>query len=127
MSVSGRIADNQPVRQHRWMTSPAKIKLSRLREIGWSLWDPIGLRDLSDGDWQDGGPCADEYDGYLLQVVSRLRRGQSTSIVTAYLEGVETSRMGLTPTETTRSRAHATVGAIAAYLAALSAGPLKVR
>jgi hypothetical protein len=33
------------------MTEQAKIKLSRLREIGWSLWDLIGLKGLSDGDW----------------------------------------------------------------------------
>ena len=34
------------------------IALSRLREIGWSAWDPIGLADSD---------CPrDEYDAYLL-------------------------------------------------------------
>jgi hypothetical protein len=109
------------------MTEQPKIKLSRLREIGWSLWDPIGLRGLSDGDWQDGGACADEYDDYLLQVAGRLRRGDPTAEVIAYLEETETGHIGLTRSVTTRSRAEATVAAIASYLAALPTNPLKVR
>jgi hypothetical protein len=109
------------------MADQAKIKLSRLREIGWSLWDPIGLRELSDDDWRDGGPCADEYDGYLLQAAGRLRRGESKSEVIAYLVETETGHIGLSLNETTRSRAEATVTAINAYLETLPPGPLKVR
>jgi hypothetical protein len=104
------------------MSEPAKIRLSRLREIGWSLWDPIGLREISDGDWQDGGACADEYDSYLLQAVGKLQSGEPSSEVVAYLEDTEVRHMGLTPKETTRSRAEATVAAIADYLASLRSG-----
>lgn len=47
------------------MTTFPKIQLTRLREIGWKLWDPIGLAD-------ENGSCdeerADEYDQYLLHV-----------------------------------------------------------
>jgi hypothetical protein len=106
------------------MNEHAKIELSRLREIGWSLWDPIGLRQISDGDWQDGGACA---DGYLLQAAGRLRRGEPASDVVAYLEDTETGDIGLTPNETMRSRAEATVAAIGEYLATLPPGPLKDR
>jgi hypothetical protein len=109
------------------MNEPSKVKLSRLREIGWSLWDPIGLREISDGDWQDGGACADEYDSYLLQVVGKLLRGEPASDVVAYLEDTETGHIGLTPNETMRSRAEATVAAIGEYLSTLPPGPLKVR
>jgi hypothetical protein len=109
------------------MAEQSKIKLSRLREIGWSLWDPIGLRSVGDGDWQGGGACADEYDGYLLQVVERLRRSEPTAEVVAYLQQTETGHIGLSPNATTRSRAEATVSAIANYLSTLPEGPLKVR
>lgn len=55
------------------MTEGAKINLSRLREIGWALWDPIDLKNISDGEWREGGACADEYDRYMLQVVTMLQ------------------------------------------------------
>lgn len=109
------------------MTEQAKLKLSRLREIGWSLWDPIGLREISGDDWRDGGACADEYDRYLLQAVGRLRRGETNGDVVAYLEEVEVGHMGLTRSPTTDQRARATVDAIASYLTTLPAGLLKVR
>ena len=109
------------------MTDLPKISLSRLRERGWSLWDPIGLKEFSGGDWQDGGACADEYDSYLLQVVGQLRRGEPILKVAAYLEEIEIDHMGLGRSATTRERAEATVAAIADYLDGLPAGPLKVR
>jgi len=109
------------------MSDFPKVKLSRLREIGWSLWDPIGLRELSDGDWQDGGACADEYDGYLLQVVGRLRRGDPDDEIIAYLEDTEVGHIGLTRSPTTGTRATATVEAIRDYLTSIPPGPLKVR
>lgn len=108
------------------MSDGAKIKLSRLREIGWSHWDPIGLREMSDGDWQDGGACADEYDSYLLQAGGMLRRGEPVSKVVAYLEETETGHIGMTLNKTTRSRAEATVAAISDYLGTLPPEPLKV-
>ncbi len=85
------------------------------------------MREISDGDWQDGGACADEYDSYLLQVVSKLRRGEPKSEVVAYMEDTETGTIGLTPNETLRSRAEATVVAIGEYLETFPPGPLKVR
>ena len=52
------------------MAERAKFKLSRLREIGWSLWDPIGLSGFE-------GTLDDEYDSYLLQAAGRLWNGAS--------------------------------------------------
>lgn len=109
------------------MSEPSKVKLSRLREIGWSQWDPIGLSQMGDDHWKDGGPCADEYDSYLLGVVGRLRRVGPASDAVSYLEEIEIDHMGGGRNSTTRSRAEATVAAIADYLATLPAGPLKVR
>ena len=109
------------------MSDFPKVQLSRLREIGWALWDPIGLREVSGGDWQDGGACADEYDGYLLQVVGRLRRGDPVAEVAAYLEDTEVNHIGLTRSPTTSPRATATVEAVGAYLSTIGPGPLKVR
>ena len=109
------------------MIEQAKIKLSRLREIGWSEWDPIGLSQMGDDHWKDGGGCADEYDSYLLQVAGRLRRGEPDEDTVAYLEEIEMVHMGGGRVATTRSRAEATVAGISEYLAELPAGPLKVR
>lgn len=109
------------------MASYPVVQLSRLREIGWALWDPIGLRQISGDDWRDGGACADEYDDYLLQVVSRLRRGESHEAIAGYLEETETDRMGLNRTFNITKRAEATVAAISDYLMTLPPGPLKVR
>ena len=41
------------------------FKVSRVREIGWGCWDPIGLANL------EVRPD-DEYDSYLLQNAGRL-------------------------------------------------------
>lgn len=109
------------------MTSYPVVQLSRLRRIGWSLWDPIGLRQFSGDDWRDGGACADEYDRYLLQVASRLRRGETLAAVAAYLEEIETENMGLNRAFNTNERAEATVAAIGDYLMTLPPGPVKVR
>ena len=58
------------------LTPPPKLKLSRLRDIGWSIWDPIGLMG-SEQNWDDEDcrPFADEYDSYLIQAAGQLRRG----------------------------------------------------
>lgn len=109
------------------MVEQPKIKLSRLREIGWSEWDPIGLSQMGSDDWKDGGPCADEYDSYLLQVAGRLRRDEARENIVAYLEEIEMVHMGGGRVATTRTRAEATVAAIAHYLADLPAGSLQVR
>ncbi len=78
------------------LTPPPKIKLSRLRDIGWSVWDPIGLIG-PDQNWKDEDclPFADEYDSYLLQAAGQLRRGEAASDVATYLAKVEMQHIGL--------------------------------
>lgn len=68
------------------MSSRPTFQLSRLREIGWAKWDPIGL-----GGPDHGWP-ADEYDTYLLQAAGQLWNGHSEAEVTDYLVQVEPSR-----------------------------------
>jgi len=95
-----------------------KIQLFRLREIGWKLWDPIGLAD------DKGSPdekCADEYDQYLLYVASMICRGALTDEATAYLTGIASEHMGLSVVDP--AAAAATARAIADYIASLQEGP----
>ncbi|MGA0532174.1 hypothetical protein [Hansschlegelia sp. KR7-227] len=104
------------------MTHYPKIQLSRLREIGWTLWDPIGLADQN-GSWD--AACADEYDQYLLRVVSLICRGGSKDQATAYLIEAASEHMGLSHVD--EAAAAATSQAIEDYLASLPAGPKTVR
>ena len=69
------------------MTIRPKFKISKLREIGWSEWNPIGL--------DREKYTEDEYDSYLLQAAGRLRTGASTEEVATYLVDVERDHMGL--------------------------------
>jgi hypothetical protein len=69
-----------------------KLNLNRLREIGWSLWDPIGL-DGGTGNWKEE-PFADEYDSYLMKAAGMLKRGEGHDAVVRYLFCVETDWMG---------------------------------
>lgn len=97
------------------LTPPPKIKLSRLRDIGWSKWDPIGL--LSDGqkwDDEDCRPFADEYDSYLLQAAGQLRRGAAEEDVESYLVDIEANYMGLRSAQGAAARAREVVAAIQA-------------
>lgn len=90
------------------MPSRPKFDLSRLREIGWSKWDPIGL----DDDWRSAAP--DEYDTYLMRAAGMLFRGQPEEEAASYLLYIETDYMGLS-----RSNPHAaaeTVAALKAYV-----------
>ena len=95
-----------------------RIKLSKLRDIGWSLWDPIGLLDPEGrpGRWDDEANLsfADEYDGYLISAASQLRRGTSPDEVVAFLVEIETEHMGMGDKQSARSRAEAVVDAILA-------------
>ena len=106
------------------MTQNPKMQLSRLRDIGWSVWDPIALRDMED--WKDGAG-ADEYDGYLLHVASLLRRGAAEAECVDYLVKIEADHMGLGATQATHDRAIEAVRAIRDYLATLPEGPLGLR
>ena len=99
-----------------------KIQLSRLREIGWKLWDPIGLG--HNGSAPDEG-CADEYDRYLLHVVSMISRGGSKEEATVYLAGIASEHMGLSVVDA--DAAAATANAIAEYLASLPDGQKTIR
>jgi hypothetical protein len=58
-----------------------------LRRILMDEWDPIGVRGVPE--------AADEYDGYLDPLASRLREGASAEVVAEYLTEVEEDRMGL--------------------------------
>lgn len=95
------------------LTPPPKIKLSRLRDIGWSIWDPICL--LSPGQkWDDEDclPFADEYDTYLIYAAGQLRRGVSDADVTNYLIHIETEHIGLRHGRGVAERAERVVAAI---------------
>jgi hypothetical protein len=94
------------------------VKLSILRDIGWTEWDPIGLRDV-DGGWE-GSNAADEYDDYLLHVAVRLQRGEPDVDLIDYLVDVETEHMGLSLNPTTRPRAESAVRAINEYVQSLT-------
>jgi hypothetical protein len=94
-----------------------KVKLSKLRDIGWGHWDPIGLmtpNGFFPGKW-DKEPnlsFADEYDSYLISAASQLRRGTPRETVIEYLIEIETHHMGLGENADTRQRAEAVVSAI---------------
>lgn len=95
-------------------TTP-KLKLSRLRDIGWSLWDPIGL--LGPGqrwDEDDAQAFADEYDTYLIEAAGLLRRGTLDQDVVERLVSIQTDHMNLALQPDTYERARSTVAAIKA-------------
>lgn len=93
------------------MTAQPKIRHSRLRKIGWTLWDPIGLGEpVSD---KQRSSYADEYDSYLLRAAHLVRSGAPVADVVGYLVNIESEYMGLGIRADTRSRADAVVKAIA--------------
>lgn len=99
-----------------------QIRLSVLRDIGWKLWDPIGLGSPGGG-WPEH--CADEYDRYLLHLVGMLNQGKSPEEAADYLEWVRSEYMGLGPSNTlARNACVATAQAIITYLQALPGSPL---
>ena len=94
------------------------MKLSVLRDIGWSRWDPIRLNG-SEGGWQHSN-AADEYDRYMRRVASGVQSGETDEALVDYLMDIETAHMGLTDTPTTRTRAEATVAAVRKHVEAFS-------
>ncbi len=92
-----------------------KVKLSKLRDIGWQIWDPIGILSPH-GNWDhpDHQEYADEYDGYLISAASQLRRGTPREDVIEYLCNIEMNDMGLGERSDCRERAKAVVDAILA-------------
>jgi hypothetical protein len=59
-----------------------------IRRILMSEWDPIGVNDNPE--------AADEYDGYVGPVLDLLNARAGSDEIAAYLQKVETERMGLT-------------------------------
>ena len=98
-------------------SSYPQIKLSEVRRIGWRYWDPIGL---SDGSEFGPANCADEYDTYLLKVVSMLCRGATRDEAADYLDFIASDHIGM-PVEPASSRS--TVNALAEHLAKLPESP----
>src|SRR5436305_6809761 len=96
------------------MSSQAPPKLSLLRDIGWSRWDPIGLNG-SEGGWQHSD-AADEYDRYMLRVAGGLQSGEPDGVLVDYLVSIETRHMGLPVSSEARTRAEATVAAIREHM-----------
>ena len=96
-----------------------RVKLSRLRDIGWRHWDPIGLLGsggIFTGKWddQDNLSFADEYDRYLMAAAGQLRRGEPPENVMAYLIQIESEHMALGVSRSTKTRAQDVVNAILA-------------
>jgi hypothetical protein len=89
------------------MPAHPRFKLSRLREIGWTAWNPIGLTRTESAD--------DEYDSYLLQAAGRLWNGDTEEAVASYLADVEANHMGLGHGFGIKLRALATAKAIHEY------------
>jgi hypothetical protein len=90
-----------------------RLKLSKLRDIGWELWDPIGILSLA-GSWSDEANkrVAGEYDSYLISAALQLRKGEPADQVVNYLIQIESDHMGLGDNATSRQRAKAVVAAI---------------
>ncbi len=74
-----------------------RLDLNRLREIGWSLWDPLDL-DGGTGVWKEES-FADEYDKYLTRTAEMLRDDQEYDAIVRYLFYIESEWMSLGPKE----------------------------
>ncbi|MFM8747202.1 MAG: hypothetical protein ACKOED_11135 [Aestuariivirga sp.] len=64
--------------------------LPKLREIGFGIWDPLGLA----GAWKDGEAMADEYDSHLLLAFSAAAEGGDAEAICERLRRAEVC-MGL--------------------------------
>ena len=98
-----------------------KVKLSKLRDLGWTLWDPIGLLPSAKSwDDVDNSSFAGEYDSYLISAASQLVGGALPEDVIEYLVQIETEYMGLGEDPSTKLRATSLVGAMLADEAILA-------
>lgn len=93
------------------MAARPTFNLFRLRDIGWTEWNPISLERAESAD--------DEYNAYLLQAAGRLWNGQSEEAVAAYLAHIEANHMGLGHGFGIKLRAKATATAIHRYVQSL--------
>ena len=94
------------------MAKHPKVRLSRLREIGWSVWDPIGL--LDEGVSWESQTYADEYDSYLVRAAGMIRRLEPKEDVIDYLVSIVIDYMGMPSHPDVRIRAEKVVQLIAA-------------
>jgi hypothetical protein len=101
-----------------WRDPP--FKLSRLRDIGFELWDPIGV--LPPGESWEGHPAADEYDEYLMHAASLTRMGKTVDEVADYLLDIARNWMEMRIAGDQRRRAEETAAAIKAYVDELDDG-----
>ena len=79
-------------------------KIDRIRDIGWTHWDPIGLAKHID-DWREL-EWTDEYDAYLLRAFSVLWHGDNVHKATRYLLQFEAVSMGLKHNEDQQDGRH---------------------
>jgi hypothetical protein len=77
-----------PAEYERWWLERGSTEL---RELLYRDWDPIGLKDISEG-------TGDEYDAYVGQLGRRLRAGASEDDVATLLQSFRLE-MGLDPGE----------------------------
>lgn len=94
------------------MNNP-KINISKLRDIGWSLWDPLEL--LPEGEsWnsEDNLAFADEYDDYLMKAAGKIRNGVAKEEVVGYLLDVENKTLGLKTNADSKKRIQEVVASI---------------
>ena len=89
------------------------IEVTVLRDIGWRLWDPIGLGG-PEGGWPED--CADEYDRYLRTAAEMLEQGRPSDEVVEYLAQIVSDHMGLGSRSADRASCVATVEALATYV-----------
>jgi hypothetical protein len=94
------------------MKSVRTLSLKKLRQLGWDLWDTTGLKETD---------CPrDEYDTYLLRLVSLYRLRVSEAEAIEYITKSETVTIGVTARADARSRADSLVQAVWLYLKDLS-------
>jgi hypothetical protein len=60
-----------------------------IEEILWQVWDPIGMKEITDAP-------RDEYSGYVNRVLELLTSGASDDVIANHLLQIATERMGLT-------------------------------
>jgi hypothetical protein len=95
-----------------WKDRP--FQLSRLRDIGFRYWDPIGI--LSPSESWVNHPAADEYDEYLMEAASLIRRGTPVSDAARRLIDIQSDHMGLPVGPDEKRRAEEAAAAVKAYV-----------
>jgi hypothetical protein len=97
------------------------INLSRLRDIGWTLWDPMAVRPPA-GLWPDDGE--DQYDSFLVHASTMMNHGRSRQDAALYLIQIASILLGRADVD--RVAAATTANAIADYLQTIPGGPRKI-